>query len=114
MQSRWESRVPVCVSSDASQSPYRLVAFGQNPSQFALTNELDDQVRYKVLWHTGKNYQRRDHLAPSVPSSRVYGNAGNCQSKPTGYIRVRLNKQDIDKAIPAIYQDTLVIMLSPL
>ena len=114
MQSRWESRVPVCVSGEASQSPYRIVAFGQNPSQFALTNELDDPVRYKVFWHSGKNYKRRDRLTPSVPSRRAYGDTGNCHSRPTGYIRVDLNKRDIDNAIPAVYQDTLVIMLSPL
>lgn len=113
LQSRWESRVPVCVATDASQSPYRIVAFGQNPSQFALSNELDDHVRYTVIWHTGKNYTRADRLASLVPS-KAYGDAGNCQSRPTGYIRVQLNKRDIDNAIPAVYQDTLLVMLSPL
>ena len=114
MQTRWESKVPVCVEADTVQSPYRVVAAGRNPNTFALTNNIADQVRYNVFWHTGKHYKRRDELSPSVPSKRAYPNNGDCRSRPTGYIQVSLNRQDIDSAIPGVYQDTLVLMLSPL
>ncbi len=114
MQSRWESRVPVCVSGDSDQAPYRVLAAGAHSENFAMANELGDQVRYNVFWHTGKNYQQREALKTSVASRKVYVEQGGCQIQPSGYIRVRLNKRDIDNAIPAIYQDTLVVMLSPL
>ncbi len=113
-QSQWESRVPVCVSEDADDAPYRVVATGDHASVFALANELGDQVGYRVFWHTGNNYNRRERLRPSSPSRWSYTDSGNCDVQPTAYIRVRLEKRDIDQAIPAIYQDTLVVMLSPL
>jgi len=113
-QSRWESTVPVCITGDSSQSLFRVVASGDNANVFALSNDLEDQVRYKVFWHTGKNYKRREALAPATPSRKAYAGSGQCRKQPTGYLRVRLNRKDIENAIPAIYQDNLVLMLSPL
>ncbi len=106
--------MPVCISNDTDQSLYRVLATGNHANNFALANELGDQVRYRVFWHTGNNFRQREALEASVASRRVYNRRGDCQIEPAGYIRVRLNKQDIDNAIPAIYQDTLVVMLSPL
>lgn len=113
---RWRAEVPLCLWSDEGDL-FRITASGLTPGNaFSLTNDLGDQVRYKVILHSGRLFKRRERLRQDRPSRLTYPSAVTqyCQRGYTARIRVDLNKGDIDRAIPAIYSDTLMLVISPL
>ena len=115
--SKWETTVPVCVWSEDGNTLYRVSASGQaSGNQFALLNDIGDSVNYKVFWHTGRRFRQRERLQPNTASRRVYtfDSSRQCIGGPSAEIRVRLNKREIDAAIPGIYNDSLLFILSPL
>lgn len=114
--SRWETRVPVCIWSE-DESAYRISVSGASVGRrFMLNNDIGDQVWYRVYWHTGKNYKKRERLRPTIPSRRAYAFSPerNCTDGFNAQIRVRVSKRQIDRAPPGIYNDTLLLILSPL
>lgn len=115
--SRWEKTVPVCIWSDTDNTSYRVIANGIQPGhKYLLTNEVGDTIPYKIFWGTGTNFKRRERLYPNQPSKRTYtyDHQEKCGGRPNSQIRVRIAKKKLDAAPAAIYQDTILIMLSPL
>lgn len=114
---RWEKTVPVCIWSDTDETSYRVIASGiQSGNKFLLSNEVGDNIPYKVFWHTGANFNRRERLYPNRPSKRTYtyNNSEKCGGVASAQLRVRVVKKKLNAAPAAIYQDTILIMLSPL
>lgn len=115
--SKWERRVPVCVWNEDGVTLYRVTATGLAPgAQFAMTNDIGGEVGYRVFWHTGKKLRLRERLRANTVSRKVFqfDNTRQCRSGPNAQLRIRANKRDIDSAIPGIYSDTLLLLLSPL
>jgi hypothetical protein len=115
--SKWERRVPVCVWNEDGVTLYRVTATGLAPgANFAMTNDIGDEVGYRVFWHTGKKLRQRERLRANTVSRKVFqfDNTRQCRSGPNAQLRIRANKRDIDSAIPGIYNDTLLLVLSPL
>ncbi len=114
--SNWEKSVPVCVTGEASETAYRIRASSlNNPAQFKLNNNIGDNVRYRVFWYTGDALERRERLRPDRESRRAYRfSTGSSCSSSNATLSVRISNRDIRRAVPAIYDDTLLITLSPI
>lgn len=114
---RWEKTVPVCIWSDSDDTSYRVIVSGIQPgNKFLLTNDVGDTIPYKVFWHTGSNFKRRERLYPNRASKRSYSykTSEKCGGVPSSQLRVRIVKKKLNAAPAAIYQDTILVMLSPL
>ncbi|MBX2885302.1 MAG: hypothetical protein KTR32_35435 [Granulosicoccus sp.] len=113
---RWVKEVPVCIwSEDADR--FRVIATGLSPGQrFAVSNGMGDLVRYNVSLRSGRRFRSRETLRQNIPSRRVYRSSTNelCIDGENARVRVVVNKRQIDRAVPAIYTDTLLLVLSPL
>jgi len=114
--STWQTEIPICIWSEEGDF-FRITASGLAPGRkFSLTNNLQQTVPYKVFLLDGKRFRRRERLRQNVPSRRIYPSAESrfCHRGYTARVRVKLNKKQIDRAVPAIYSDTLLLILSPL
>lgn len=113
----WEKTVPICVTGDVGETAYRVRASSlNNASRFTADNTIADKVRYQVYWHTGSAFKQRERLRPDRESRRTYNYNfdSGCLSTPSAKLRVKINNRDINRAVPAIYSDTLLITISPI
>ncbi len=111
---RWTQRSPVCITADNAGGIFRIMATGLSPGlTFSLTNDINTQVSYKLFWHTGTKYRQRERLQSGVASRKVYtySTTQNCADGPTGMLRVLLDQGDLAAAVPAVYSDTLLLMV---
>lgn len=115
--SKWEASIPVCVWTESSDTLYKVTATGLLPgNRYYLTNDIGDQVSYSVFWHFGTNVNSKEKLRSGVLSRRNYVFSENkqCTDGPSAQISVKLNKNQINRAPPGIYDDTLLLMFSPI
>ncbi len=114
---RWEKTVPVCIWDNQADTVYRVIVNGiQSGNKFLLSNEVGDTIPYKVFWETGKKFKHREQLYPNQRSKRSYSYDQNekCGGMSSSQLRVRIVKKKLNSAPAAIYQDTILLMLSPL
>lgn len=115
--SRWEAEAPVCIWGDAAGESYRVIATGlSSDTDFELSSDSDERITYRVLWFPRAGRNRRDRLAPGVPSrsSIVADSSPECTGGANSSIRVTIPRRQINRAPPGIYDDTLLVILSPL
>lgn len=113
---RWTQRSAVCITGDGSGGIFKLVATGQTPGQtYALTNDINTRVGYRLFWHTGPKYRQRERLTSGTTTRKVYtySTAPSCSDGPTGMLRVLLDQGELEAAVPAVYSDTLLLMVVP-
>ena len=116
-RSKWETDVPVCVWSEDGNNLYQVSAGGTVTStDFRLSNDVNDTIEYRVFWHTGRGFNRRERLQPNILSRKNYrfSDTAQCIDGPSARIRVRLNRRAVNAAPPGIYNDQLVLTISPL
>lgn len=111
----WQKDVPICIWSEDGDR-FRIVATGLSPGQrFSVANGLGDLVRYNVTVRSGRRFRAREQLRQNIPSRRVYPSSKTefCTDGESARVRVVVNKRQIDRALPAIYTDTLLLVISP-
>ncbi len=116
-RARWETKVPVCVWNEDGKTLYQVSATGSNGNtDFRLSNDVNNTIQYRVFWHTGRAFNRRERLQPNIlsRSSYPFSTSAQCVDGPSALIRVRLNRRAVDTAPPGIYNDQLVLTISPL
>jgi len=116
-RTRWVAEVPVCVWSGDGAAQYQVAASGlASPDQFALTNDVDDQVSYAVIWRPGARGGRRERLNPGVLSTGTYpfSLTEQCTDGPSARLKVRVNRRAINRAPTGIYNDTILLTIVPL
>lgn len=114
---KWETSIPVCVWTETADSLYKVTVTGQQPgTQYFVTNDVGDKATYRVFWYFGQNLKQKERLRSGVLSRRNFPFSDNrlCTNGPSARITVRLNKKQISEAPPGIYNDTLLLMFSPL
>lgn len=115
--SRWETEAPVCVWGDVAGEMFRVTATGlASDVNFVLSNRIGDGIDYRVFWYANRRSSRREELSSGVPSrNAIIGEQlRDCAQGANARIRVRIRRRDIDRAVPGIYDDTLLVVLSPL
>ena len=116
--SRWEAVAPVCVWSDEQErGPFRITATGlASASAFTMRDGAGYPLPYDVSWQRTGGGGRVQTLTPGVPLRfAVPGEKSvGCTAGPTGNVRVRVSRGDIERAPPGIYRDTLLLTISPL
>ena len=111
---RWSQQSPVCITSNSNSGIFKILVTGLTPGQtFALSNDINTRVDYRLFWHTGSKYQQREVLQSGVVSRKVYtySMAPACSDGPTGMLRVLLDQKKLEAAVPAVYSDTLLLMV---
>lgn len=112
---RWQKEVPICIWSENGDR-FRIIATGLSPGQnFSVSNDLGNLVRYNVILRSGQRFRGRERLRQNTPSRRVYRSSATeqCVNGESARIQVVINKRQIDRAIPSVYSDTLLLVLSP-
>ncbi len=116
--SRWKKVVPVCIWDESvSETSFKVVAGGSNSSRrFRLKNDINDKIAYRVHWRDSNAYTSKERLKANVSSSQIYksNDTNRCQSGPTGFVEVTINRKALNEAAPGIYSDTLFVMISAL
>ena len=118
--SKWETKTPLCVWTQDTETSFRITASGSNSSSVFVLNSGDgaagEEVRYEVSWRASPGRGRREKLSAGLSSKGTYpySNDVQCGGGFNGEITVRLVKKDIDRASPGIYNDALLLMLSPI
>lgn len=113
----WEGRSPVCAWTESEEIGFRIIALNQNNSNsFRLTNDIGDQVRFRLFWQDFNNPQSGEQLIAGRPSRKSYAfNSGNgCGISPNYLTRMRVDRADFDNVTPGVYESTVVLMLSPI
>lgn len=113
----WEAYTPVCVSSDHVDTPYRIIATdAQYYSTFSFSNEVGSTVPYSVYWQSHGSSSNEEELYPGIPSKRTYKYTptNRCRTQSSTQMRVQVNQQDFNDAMPGVYQAVLSLTLSPL
>ena len=111
---RWEAEAGVCVWGEGV---FRVIASSvELGNVFALSDSGGGEVPYRVFWRRRDAPGRGQELDPGVPSRRsISGDARfDCAGAVNARIRVKVERRDIDRAPPGIYDDTLMLTLSPL
>jgi len=116
-RTKWEADVPVCVWSEDGNALYQVSASGSATSaDFHLSNDVSDLIQYRVYWHSGRTFKKRERLQVNIPSRKNYtfSDSAQCTDGPSARIRVRLNQRAVNEAPPGIYNDRLLLTISPL
>lgn len=117
-RTNWQGTTYLCMWDEAQQTPFRIMASGQNDSrrQFNLGNDIGSRVKYQLTWQFGKSMKRRERLSPGKASKNALdvSSAAGCPGGPTAMIRIKVDKRSLDAAPTGIYTDTIIFMLSPL
>lgn len=111
---RWEAEASVCIWGE---DVFRVIASSvELGNVFALSDSGGARVPYRVFWRRRDAPGRGQELDPGVPSRRsIAGDARfECAGGVNARIRVKVERRDIDRAPPGIYDDTLMLTLSPL
>ena len=112
--SRWEASSSVCISGDG---PFRVIATSaEREERFALDNGAGDEVPYQTFWRHRDRPGRGQALQPGIPSRKASSGhpAADCGGGANARVTVRVDRRAIDNAPPGVYDDTLLLTLSPL
>lgn len=115
--SYWEGLSPVCAWTQSEDVGFRITALNlNNANAFQLTNDIGDGVSVSIFWEHINNLYSGEQLRAGTPSSQtyVYNPDFGCGLNPNYMMRLRVDKADLDNAMPGIYSGSLVLMLSPI
>ena len=96
---------------------FRITALNHNNTNaFQLSNDIGDGVSMSIYWGFINSPYSGEQLKAGTPSSQTYTyNAEyGCGVNPNYMMRFRVDKADLDNAMPGIYQGALVLLLSPI
>ena len=121
-RTRFVASVPVCVSRspDEVQGAYRLTvssATGNVPGEdFVLLNGVGDAVPYRVRWFADGPDGPAERLRPGVASRRSYPyrTPTECLEGRAASLEARVRARDVARAPAGVYDDTLVLTVSPI
>jgi hypothetical protein len=115
--SYWEGSSPVCAWTQSEDVGFRITALNQNNANaFQLTNGIGDGVSITLFWEHFDNPYSGEQLKAGMPSSQTYfyNPEYGCGVSPNYVMRLRVDKADLDDAMPGIYRGALVLILSPI
>jgi hypothetical protein len=116
-RNRWEASTSVCVVNRDAGGSYRIRVSGTNDgTRFVLKESSGNTINYRLLWRRSGTRGQRERLTPGVASRRVYTYADEtgCQRSQAPSLSVRINDRALDRALPGIYTDTLLITIEPI
>lgn len=115
--SYWEGRSTVCAWTESEDIGFRITALNHNDSNaFQLTNDIGDGISVTLFWEYINNPYSGEQLKVGTPSSQtyVYNPDYGCGLNPNYMMRLRVDKADLDNAMPGIYRGDFVLILSPI
>jgi hypothetical protein len=115
--SYWEGGSAVCAWTKSDDAGFRITAQNHNnANKFQLTNDIGDGVSITLSWEHIDHPYAGEQLKPGTPSSQTYFFNPNygCGVSPNYMMRLRVDKADLDNAMPGIYRGALVLTLSPI
>jgi len=115
--SYWEGRSAVCAWTESDDVAFQIIAFNQNNSNdFQLTNGSGDGVSISLFWEYIDSPGTGEKLKAGRPSSQTYyyDSGYGCGVSPNYSMLFKVNKADLDNAMPGTYRGALMLILSPI
>jgi hypothetical protein len=115
--SYWEDGSFVCAWTRSEDVGFRITALNHNNSNaLQLTNDIGDGVSVTLSWEPTDNPYSGEQLKAGTPSSQTYfyNPSYGCGVNPNYIMRLRVDKADLDNAMPGIYRGTFVLILTPI
>lgn len=115
--SYWEGGSAVCAWTKSDDIGFRITAQNHsNSNALQLTNDIGDGVSVTLFWEDINGPYTGEQLKAGTPSSQTYLYNPNygCGVNPNYKMRLRVDKADLDNAMPGIYSGAFVLILSPI
>jgi hypothetical protein len=115
--SYWEGSSPVCAWTESEDVGFHVTVQNHtNSNAFQLSNDIGDNVSITFFWEHIDSPYSGEQLKAGMPSSQSYSYNPDygCGVSPNYMMRLRVDKADLDNAMPGIYSGALVLILSPI